>query len=114
MPIRLCYEPDCRNVATYRGRCAKHAARHDHAVARSGYRLYRTKRWRNTRAAQLRRHPLCQCPDPSCELIATDVDHLVAIADGGDPWNPANLQSLTRECHARKTRVEQLAREVVE
>ena len=34
---------------------------------------------------------------------ATDVDHIVPIADGGAPLDQANLQSLCHECHSRKT-----------
>ena len=32
-----------------------------------------------------------------------EVDHVVPVADGGEVWNPANLQTLCRQCHIRKT-----------
>ena len=35
-----------------------------------------------------------------------EVDHVTPISKGGDPWNPANLQSLCRGCHLDKTRGE--------
>ena len=35
-----------------------------------------------------------------------EVDHITPISKGGDPWNPANLQSLCRGCHLDKTRRE--------
>ena len=35
-----------------------------------------------------------------------EVDHLVALKRGGDPWVPNNLQALCRACHIEKTRWE--------
>ena len=35
-----------------------------------------------------------------------EVDHIVPIADGGDPWDPENLQALCRRCHRAKTSAE--------
>lgn len=32
-----------------------------------------------------------------------DLEHRVAIADGGDPFDPANLQSMCSWCHKKKT-----------
>ena len=32
-----------------------------------------------------------------------EVDHITPIADGGDPWNRDNLQTLCRACHIAKT-----------
>lgn len=32
-----------------------------------------------------------------------EVDHRVPLDKGGDPWDPANLQSLCRGCHFEKT-----------
>ena len=32
-----------------------------------------------------------------------ECDHLVPLESGGDPWGPANLQTLCRGCHVRKT-----------
>ena len=32
-----------------------------------------------------------------------EVDHIVSISRGGDPWNPANLQALCRSCHLAKS-----------
>ena len=39
-----------------------------------------------------------------------NVDHRTPIESGGDPWNPANLQTLCRTCHLAKTAAERLAR----
>ena len=35
-----------------------------------------------------------------------EVDHVKAIDQGGDPLDPANLQTLCRGCHMEKTREE--------
>lgn len=68
-------------------------------------RLYKTSRWRRLREAQLSKQPLCECPhhkgkDPSA--VATVVDHI--RPHRGSPklfHDPANLQSVTKECHDR-------------
>ena len=35
-----------------------------------------------------------------------ECDHVKPLADGGDPWDMDNLQSLCRGCHVEKTRQE--------
>ena len=42
---------------------------------------------------------ICQIRGPRCTYFATDVDHIVARADGGDVWNPANLRAACRHCN---------------
>ena len=32
-----------------------------------------------------------------------EVDHVIPLDKGGDPWDPANLQALCRGCHVAKT-----------
>lgn len=62
---------------------------------------YNTGRWHRLRRAKLRETPLCEhCVRAT---VATQVDHVVAIAKGGDPWAWENLQSLCSSCHSRKT-----------
>lgn len=104
MPTRICLEPRCPNVAAYRGRCGDHARSNERTIQRSGYKLYRTKRWELTRRSYLFDHPLCECDDQTCHGIATDVHHRVDLNAGGDPWNAANLQALTHACHSKLTR----------
>jgi 5-methylcytosine-specific restriction protein A len=61
------------------------------------------RRWKRLRLAFLRQHPLCMC-DEGCNQPATEVDH--KIPHRGDEalmWDWDNLQSLTKECHSRKT-----------
>ncbi len=63
--------------------------------------LWRTKRWREMRAAQLAKEPRCRmCGEP-----ATTVDHIIPHK-GRDAffYSPDNLQSLCASCHAAKSR----------
>ena len=39
-----------------------------------------------------------------------EVDHRTPLADGGEVYDPANLQALCRPCHFAKTRAENAAR----
>ena len=66
--------------------------------------IYDTPEWKRIRKARLLLNPLCQ----SCEMIgvvtpAKDVDHIIEIEDGGEPFDLDNTQSLCRACHNRKT-----------
>lgn len=74
------------------------------SASRRGY----DARWRRIRLMHLRQHPLCANPDqlPAHIVPATDVDHIVPLADGGSSA-PENLQSLCHSCHSRKTAVAQ-------
>lgn len=112
MPSFPCLEPGCGRLATYRGRCAAHSKDRERETHRTGRlepssgRMYDRIKWQRTRRAQLQREPLCAV----CFELATDVDHIVPLEDGGEPWAPRNLQSLCHACHARKSRGEQMAR----
>lgn len=71
---------------------------------RAGKKIYGSRRWQNTRRKFLFEHPLCQCENPDCHAIATDVHHRKDLAAGGDPWDPDNLMALEHACHSRITR----------
>lgn len=99
MPTRLCAEPGCPEAATYRGRCANHA-RQVNATHRNRS-IYNSKRWQILRRRVLFGQPLCPCG-----AIATDVDHIRPIEQGGAPFDRSNCQSLCHSCHSVKTRKE--------
>ena len=61
--------------------------------------------WNQRRARVLREEPNCAI----CGAPATDVDHVVAIADGGTD-DRSNLRALCRECHKRHTSEQNRAR----
>jgi hypothetical protein len=70
-------------------------------------RLYDLAVWHDLRAVQLSDEPLCRhCKALGIIALATDVDHIVPIAEGGEQLDQSNLQSLCHSCHARKTRAE--------
>ncbi|WP_407280595.1 HNH endonuclease signature motif containing protein [Aromatoleum evansii] len=66
--------------------------------------------WMKRRACWLREHPLCvECEKLGLVTAATEVDHVVALADGGAD-DDSNLQSLCGDCHKVKTARENSAR----
>lgn len=88
-----------------KGKCAGHAreaeATRNVGRARS-LAVYRSARWRRLRKRILRERPWCEEPE-RCHEAATDVDHIIPIEDGGDPWDEANLRPLCHPHHSRKT-----------
>ena len=65
--------------------------------------------WPRVRLAVLAEEPMCR----ACgEQPATDVDHIVPMAQGGSQWDWANLQPLCHRCHSAKTMRELNAKRV--
>ena len=61
--------------------------------------IYCTGRWRRLRREIMDRDDgLCQDCLPVWTM-AKEVHHVRPIENGGDPWDPANLVSLCRQCH---------------
>lgn len=70
-----------------------------------------SREWRQTRKAQLEREPLCRhCKAKGRVTVATDVDHIVPLEDGGSRFDPSNVQSLCTEHHKAKTSAENYTR----
>lgn len=81
------------------------------------FELYQSKRWRKTSRAYRINNPLCkQCQRDRDEWeaggkigrepvikVATSVDHIKALKDGGNPWDWSNLQGLCARHHNEKT-----------
>lgn len=105
MPRRLCTWPGCPDPVKYRGYCQRHARAKERGTNRAGRAIYATKRWKLLRRRKLFETPLCEAE--GCGEIATDVHHRTDLADGGDPWKLANLQSLCHSHHSRETRAAQ-------
>lgn len=68
--------------------------------------IYSTQRWQRLRRMVLSSAPLCR----SCKAQAKDeipaasqVDHIIPISEGGEPWDMDNLQPLCASCHSVKT-----------
>lgn len=100
-PPRRCTSPYCPNPALKRGRCQACEAARDERYQRIGETIYNTVRWRNLRRRILDERPICA--RRGCRARSTDVDHVIAIADGGQPWAEDNLEALCHACHATKT-----------
>ena len=109
---KLCTYSGCKTIVEDGYRCALHPAKpvelnrkkvyphHYH----EGKNIYFTNRWKKVRSIILKEQPLCvQCEKLGLTTQATDVDHIVEIKDGGDPFNKELLQPLCRSCHNRKT-----------
>jgi 5-methylcytosine-specific restriction protein A len=70
--------------------------------------VYNTKQWRDLAALQLGKHPTCQlCAEQGRVTPAVDVHHVRSFTDISDPgerhrvaFDPHNLLSLCKECHA--------------
>lgn len=60
---------------------------------------YSTQRWRKLRAHILALHPLCV----QCRNIASVLDHIVPVREGGEPWLESNLQPMCKRCHDSKS-----------
>lgn len=112
MPTRPCAEWGCPHPARRgRARCEVHdKARERERSARRRQedeqrKVYARAKWANTRRHVLHQQPLCVCG-----RIATDVDHVVPMSEGGAAFDLANLQSLCHACHGEKSWREQLAR----
>ena len=61
--------------------------------------------WRTIRARVLREQLICAL----CPARATDVDHVIAVADGGTD-NRTNLRGLCERCHKKYTAEQNRAR----
>ena len=70
--------------------------------------------WKRLRDSYLKQHPLCQCDD--CDdgrkriVAANVVNHIQDISERPDlrlEWT--NLQSMSKRCHDRHTKLRQLA-----
>jgi hypothetical protein len=65
--------------------------------------IYRTRQWQSVRKQVLSRDQRqCQIRGPRCRGVATCVDHIVELEDGGDPYSLCNLQAACGSCNASK------------
>lgn len=66
---------------------------------------YNTELWAKLRKRKLVTSPMCQpCAMRGRQTLANTVDHIVAIAGGGNPFPPlSGLMSMCGACHGTKT-----------
>ena len=65
--------------------------------------IYNSARWQRVRDLKLRETPLCEYCPAGRRKQATEVDHFIAIEDGGAPFALSNLRSACKPCHSQKT-----------
>ncbi len=68
-------------------------------------------RWRRVRALVLASQPLCADiwgwhAAEQRVVLATQVDHVVGLSEGGEAYSTENLQPLCSRCHSLKTQRE--------
>lgn len=110
-PLKPCAVSGCPNLTsgTY---CEKHRKERNIQYSRFNRdaelnRFYKSKEWRDLRRSYLDRHPLCaMCLKEGRYTIATIVDHIVPIRQGGARLDTNNLQSLCHSCHTIKSNEE--------
>lgn len=106
MPRRVghpCAAPGCAGVVRGAAYCPEHQPARSTASRLSPSRRGYDRRWQRLRRMVLAQQPFCvACEREGRVTPATDVDHIVPLADGGrDEWS--NLQPLCHSCHSRKT-----------
>ena len=70
-----------------------------------------SSRWKHLRLVVLRAEPCCRpCVARGTTTAATEVDHIIALVDGGAPFERANLQPVCSPCHHAKSAAERAAR----
>lgn len=107
--LRVCAEPSCPELISEGSYCPTHVRRYradDRAIkAQSPWRwVYKTPRWRGLRRQVLAEQPWCATL--GCHELSRDVDHVVALQDGGAPFDRGNVQGLCVRHHSKKTREE--------
>jgi len=104
-----CAQPGCKELVYSGGRCTQHRLPRK-PISSPKPRIYDLARWDAVRISVFRVEPWCK----ACELEgkytrSMEIDHIVPIEAGGDPWARTNLQALCKSCHSRKTLRESIA-----
>jgi hypothetical protein len=110
--LQPCIESGCYELVKT-GRCLTHERAHNRATHRRQERLhpewraktyrwvYSDPRWRRLRAQVRREQPTCA--RMGCDKRWTDLDHVVALQDGGAPFDRDNVMGLCHAHHSAKT-----------
>jgi len=76
--------------------------------------FYSRRPWRELREYVLSQNPICvMCQSRGLTVLAEEVDHIVPMSKGGEPYDLDNLQPLCKSCHSRKTAVDDGRRQYV-
>ena len=97
---RPCANPDCPELVSRRNQ--KYCSRQCFGAMAAESRRGSTHRWRKVRRrALMRDHHLCV----RCKSMATEVDHIVPVSQGGGD-ELSNLRSVCTLCHLARHRGE--------
>ncbi|RIT70423.1 HNH endonuclease [Mycobacteroides abscessus] len=101
---KLCGHTDCLTLVHPPLRyCPEHTNRWKHSPRTVGAKRCSTTEWKQQRIKCLQRDERkCQIRGPRCTVIATEVDHVIAVAFGGTD-ELENLQAACHNCHATKS-----------
>ena len=73
--------------------------------------FYHSRAWKSLRNYKIQLNPLCEeCERKGLVEPGIEIDHILAIKDGGGRLTLRNLQTLCRSCHASKSSTEGKAR----
>ena len=73
--------------------------------------FYNSSTWRSLRRYKIQINPLCEnCESKGLTEPGVEIDHIIAIRDGGERLGMNNLQTLCRSCHSSKSAQEREAR----
>tara|TARA_R100000781_G_scaffold108489_2_gene73053 strand:+ start:2905 stop:3255 length:351 start_codon:yes stop_codon:yes gene_type:complete len=73
--------------------------------------FYNSKSWRSLRLYKIQLNPCCEiCERKGLTEPGQEIDHRIAIRDGGEKLALHNLQTLCRSCHSSKSAKEREAR----
>ncbi len=105
---QVCNEHGCPEIVPPgQSRCTRHRRSQDRAWEKRTQReaqphraVYRDDRWPALKVQVRREEPYCRA---GCGRPTTDVDHIVAVQDGGAPFDRGNLQGLCKQHHSEKT-----------
>ncbi|WP_079610466.1 HNH endonuclease [Mycobacteroides abscessus] len=101
---KLCADKDCIALVHPPLRyCPEHTNRWKHSPRTVGAKRCSTTEWKQQRIKCLQRDERkCQIRGPRCTVLATEVDHVIAVAFGGSD-GLENLQAACHNCHATKS-----------
>ena len=103
---KKCAHHDCEHRITARTHCAAHTNHWTSRGRTESSKVTATARWKRLRPTILDRDAhTCQIRTPGiCTHTATVVDKIRTPAQGGDPYDPANLQAACTPCNNHKAR----------
>ena len=111
-PPSRCTDPECRALATNRGRCDNHQPKPWAGRARKQDRYgISSGTWRSLKRQVARRDNGCchVCGREADEGETYDLDHKRPISQDGSPRDLDNLGLICPDCHAIKSRAEAAA-----